>query len=626
MVKPHVLGSALAVRSLLGFGAAGRRPDDLRRGARRHQHGAPVRRLGLGLRASSGWAARPASPRRSGSGSGQRAAAWRADSAEASGDTGRLFYGWRIVGAGFGLEALIGALLFHADGSYVVLMREEFGWSRTLFAAAFAMARSESAILGPIQGWLTDRFGPRALMRVGMAIFGLGFILFSRVGSPVEFFLAFFLVAVGAGLGRLRPHRRRHRQLVPAATRPRARLRLERFGGGRSPDAGGGRLADVVRLALGLRCSRGSSSARSACRWRRSSVIVLSTTGSIRTGCRPARATSAAASGESPRQHAPGPLGSTVGAPRASTSLPREAMRTPAFWPVWLGHGSALLVVLAVIVHMVTHVTERLGYTLGQAATVVWLLTVAQIVGHLGGGWAGDRVSKRAIVVGCMVGHAAALLLLAVASAYWMVVAFALLHGLSWGTRGPLMAAIRADYFGSAAFGTISGVSSMVTMLGMVGGPLVAGILADRTGSYRLGFTVLALLAFVGSVFFLLAKRPAPPASRGAACARPAVALTRPGSGEPRADRAEPGEPRRHDVARLGAQEGRDRPAHDEVPGAQPEIPLAEVVGEPGERVEGIAQDLGGRVGRHDASAHLVDDAFQREIEARPRVSGAGRA
>ena len=80
-------------------------------------------------------------------------------------------------------------------------MREEFGWSRTLFAAAFAMARSESAILGPLQGWLTDRFGPRALMRVGITIFGLGFILFSRIRSPVEFFLAFFLVAVGAGLG-----------------------------------------------------------------------------------------------------------------------------------------------------------------------------------------------------------------------------------------------------------------------------------------------------------------------------------------------------------------------------------------------------------------------------------------
>ena len=66
-------------------------------------------------------------------------------------------------------------------------------------------------------------------------------------------------------------------------------------------------------------------------------------------------------------------------------------MRHRAFWLVSLGHGSALLVVSAVLVHMVTHVTERLGYSLAQAATVVALLTVAQIVGHLGGGWAGDR-------------------------------------------------------------------------------------------------------------------------------------------------------------------------------------------------------------------------------------------
>jgi MFS family permease len=74
--------------------------------------------------------------------------------------------------------------------------------------------------------------------------------------------------------------------------------------------------------------------------------------------------------------------------------------------------------------------------------------------------------------------------------------------------RGPLMAAIRADYFGSASFGMISGISSMVLMVGMMGGPLVAGILADRTGSYVPGFAVLALLAALGSVFFLLARRP----------------------------------------------------------------------------------------------------------------------
>ena len=36
------------------------------------------------------------------------------------------------------------------------MLREEFGWSKTMLSAAFAMERAESGILGPVQGWLTD--------------------------------------------------------------------------------------------------------------------------------------------------------------------------------------------------------------------------------------------------------------------------------------------------------------------------------------------------------------------------------------------------------------------------------------------------------------------------------------
>src|SRR5262245_59315050 len=82
-----------------------------------------------------------------------------------------------------------------------MLLREEFGWSKSMLSAAFAMSRAESGILGPVQGWLTDRFGPRALIRVGMGIFGVGFLLFSRIDGPVVFFLTFFMMAVGSSLG-----------------------------------------------------------------------------------------------------------------------------------------------------------------------------------------------------------------------------------------------------------------------------------------------------------------------------------------------------------------------------------------------------------------------------------------
>ena len=406
----------------------------------------------------------------------------------------RIFHGWWMVGSGFGLELLIGALMFHAYGAYAVLLREEFGWSKTMLSAAFSMARAESGILGPIQGWLTDRFGPRALIRVGMTIFAVGLVLFSEIQSPVTFFATFFMMAVGTSLGGYLPIS----VAIVTWFRRRRSLALSISGMGM---ALGGLLTPVVVASLN----------RFGWRWTAfaSGILVLV----------------AALPLAQLMRHAPERYGLTPdGEPRPSddaTPRPvetrsytaREAMATSAFWYISVGHAAALLVVSAVMVHMVIHVTERLGYSLQQAGAVVALLTTMQLTGQLSGGWLGDRFSKRLICAGCMLGHATALLVLAFATAFWMVLLFAVLHGLSWGMRGPLMAAIRADYFGSGSFGTISGVSSMVVMFGMMLGPLVAGILADHTGSYVPGFSALASCAAVGSVAFLLARRPAMPQS-----------------------------------------------------------------------------------------------------------------
>jgi sugar phosphate permease len=190
----------------------------------------------------------------------------------------------------------------------------------------------------------------------------------------------------------------------------------------------------------------------------------------------------------------------------------REALRTPAFWLLSLGHGFALFVVQGVNTHAITHMKEGLGYAIEVAALVIMLQTVAQLCGVGIGAWIGDRLNKRLMSAACMIGHMTGLLFLTYATNAAMVVAYALLHGLAWGLRGPLMQAIRADYFGRSAIGMILGLSFMIIVIGQVGGPMIAGILADMTGNYRAGFTTLALLAGLGSLFFLFAKRPAPPA------------------------------------------------------------------------------------------------------------------
>ncbi len=188
-----------------------------------------------------------------------------------------------------------------------------------------------------------------------------------------------------------------------------------------------------------------------------------------------------------------------------------EAVRTPAFWLISTGHALALLTVSAVMLHLVPHLTRGLGYSLSGAALVVSLLTGFQMLGQLLGGFLGDRFNKRVICALCMIGHALGLLLVTYASNWLMVLGFTVLHGIAWGTRGPLMVALRADYFGARAFGTIMGWSSLIVMFGMSGGPIVAGVMHDLSGDYRSGLTLLAVLSLLGFAAFMAAVPPRRP-------------------------------------------------------------------------------------------------------------------
>lgn len=338
-----------------------------------------------------------------------------------------------------------------------------------------------------------DRFGPRPILTIGTLLFGAGFVLFSQVDSLLTFYLSFALIALGSSLGgfatlmvSLVNWFQRHRAKAVAVSQigyalggfsvPLVILLLEAYGWRTTALVSG-----VAVIVLGLPLVQ-------VVRHRPAEV------GSLPDG-EPAR----------PRPSHDGP-------PPSSDFTAREAMRTPAFWLISWGHALALLTVSAVMVHLVPHLTEGLGLSLVDAGWVVALMTVFQMLGQLSGGYLGDRLDKRLICAACMVAHAAGLLLVAFATGWWMVAAFAVLHGLAWGTRGPLMVALRADYFGPTSFGTIMGFSSLIVMLGMSGGPIVAGYLADVSGNYQGGLALLAGLALLGSMLFLAATPPVKPA------------------------------------------------------------------------------------------------------------------
>jgi MFS family permease len=400
-----------------------------------------------------------------------------------------------MVAAGCGLQFLQAGLLHHAFGGYVAVLQDDRGWNKTQLSGAAALQQMEAAILGPILGWIMDRFGPQGVIRFGVFVFGAGFMLLSQIETLLQFYAAFIMVALGSSLCGFFPL---NVALINWFERKRARA-LSAMSLGL---ALGGLFVPVVGWSLvtfGWRATAFFSGVLAIAVGLPLSLVIR----------------------RRPEDH-----GETVdGAPHAPASVAavpeshsssrdftaREALRTQAFWLLSLGHGFALFVVGAVNVHAIAHMKEALGYTVSAAALVITLLTAFQLAGIVVGWTMGDRFDKRFIAAACMLMHMIGLLCLTYATAAPWVIAFAALHGVAWGLRGPFMQAIRADYFGRSAIGMILGLSFMIIVIGQIGGPMIAGMLADATGNYRAGFTVLALLAGVGSVFFVLAKRPTRP-------------------------------------------------------------------------------------------------------------------
>lgn len=398
-----------------------------------------------------------------------------------------------MAGAAAVLQFLQSALLMQSFGAYVAILSEQRGWSKTALSGAAALQSVETAILGPALGWLLDRFGPRAMVQVGMLVFGSGFLMLSQIDTIGGFYASAVMMAVGVSLGGYFPLTV---ALIQWFERYRARaLSIMSMGlalggvmvpvvawcmatyGWRATAFGSG----IIIMTLGLPLAR-------MIRWRPQDH------GLNVDGLPPIPDT---VNGDA-----------TVGFPIRAEFSARQALRTRAFWLLALGHGFALLVVTAVNVHAITHMKEGLGYSVTQAAFFIMVMTFGQVIGVTLSATIGDRFEKRFLAALCMLGHMLGLLLLTYATHPAQVVAFAILHGMAWGLRGPLMQSIRADYFGRNAIGMILGLSSVIIALGQIAGPMVAGILADLTGNYRTGFTVLALTAGCGSLLFLFAVRP----------------------------------------------------------------------------------------------------------------------
>jgi cyanate permease len=415
----------------------------------------------------------------------------------------REFHGWRVSLAGSIIWALQSLVWSQGYGNIAVVLENQFGWSKTFLAFGASLRSAEAAILGVPLGIALKRYNIGHIMKVGAVAQTIGFLILSQVQNKAGFITAIVVITIGATLAGF---------LTITATvvgwfeRKRARaLSFSSMG-----FAIGGVCAPFMvwgfRL-IGWRWTVGiAGTILGIFVWR------LAETMGVRR-----EETGEPVDGISPSKVSETPRAEGVQDAHFTTS---EAVRTHSFWMIALGHGAALLVVSSVLTLLPLYLTEDRGFSAGRAALIAGFVPLFQFIGTFTGGYLGDRFNKRLIAGVAMLMHGSGLLAMVYFDTWITIGVFVVLHGLAWGLRGPQMAALRADYFGSSSFGPIMGLSSLIITCFAVTGPVLAGYLADRTGDFQLGFTILSLGTIAGFIFFVFATPPKRiPASATAASA-----------------------------------------------------------------------------------------------------------
>ena len=405
-----------------------------------------------------------------------------------------VFYGWKLVGITAVLLTIMSLTVFQGLGTFVVALQEKFGWSRTTISGAFALARVQGSIIGPFEGMLVDRVGIRKMVFIGYSIMGFGFILLSRIDYVWQFYAAFAVVTIGAGVGGwlamitlVNNWFIRKRSIAMATA-----LSGVHIGGFLVPllafgmDSMGFRTTTLVVGLLIL-------------------VVVVPVTQLIRNrpedvGLLPDGSASSQAAESSGG-------GSGTSLPPEPDFTVRQALATPAFWLLILVQVSSSSSTVALATHLVPKLTD-IGMSLGSAGFVVMTATVVALPSQFLFGYLADRYAKPPIIFGLLILQASSLAVIALADSVAQAYVFAVMFGIAFGGRMPLTTAIRGDYFGRRAFATITGLSYVPTNLFTIMSPLFAGYLFDQTGSYLLPFSIFAAMSLSGAVLVLFLRSP----------------------------------------------------------------------------------------------------------------------
>lgn len=407
-----------------------------------------------------------------------------------------IFYGWWLALLALILNSVMTSPVWGGAGIWITALELEFNWSRTQMALAFSLGQIEGSIVAPLVGIFVDRVGSRWVVFSGITIFGIGFVIFSFVTNLPMFYVTFGIIMLGASIGGWMP-------MMAALNKWFDRKRSFAMGIASSGfSLGGVILLPILAWSVAVENMGWQITAR--CIGVGFLVIAWPLSRLIR---------------NRPEDYGQIPDGrGNFGVESTEPVVVREtgftagdAVRTRVFWLLAIGQGCSNITISTLTVHLVPSLVDH-GFTL-QVASFVWAVMLGISFGfQLIGGYIGDKVGKNvamAIVTWmCAVG----LCFAAFADNLFLALVFAVVYGIGFGARIPLSTAIRGEYFGRKAFGTIMGLSGLPVAGFMMAGPLLAGAMYDMRGNYFLAFTVLAVVASLGAFLLLFAKKPTVPA------------------------------------------------------------------------------------------------------------------
>ncbi len=391
--------------------------------------------------------------------------------------------------------AMSSGINFHGFGNFIIPLSKEFGWSRTTVSAVFSLARLEAGFIGPVEGWAVDRLGPRKLMLVGIPVMGLGFILLSQVSGLFTFMLVYILgITLGNSLGM-------HVPASAAVANWFNRKRGLAFGIMWSGVGLGGLLVPVLGWAIDVYG------------WRDASVYVgifvifVGVPVAALMRHRPEQYGFLPDGQIIPQKTSNGKLGKNEDLEVDFTA--REALQTSSFWFLSLSIMARSLVTGGVGLHLVPYFVG-LGASPIEAAAYAGSVGVISIPGRFGLSYLGDYFNRRYMMAISLLFMTLSIVLLATADSLSSSIPGLVAYSISQGGISVIPQSIIADYFGRKAFATISGFRSSIQMLGIIVGPVVSGLVYDRTGSYEWAFLGFAAASIVSMLLVLMALPPSP--------------------------------------------------------------------------------------------------------------------